>query len=142
MADDSGTMQAFGMDGTYERTFDFPFVLFSLTPRGTLLTEDGTGIAEYDQNGTLLRHVDLTVDGSMLTQPIEDAAGDIWVGSQDDNGATGLLELAPDGMVLGRWSTGYETAALAPDGSAIYEAWTAGSNHGWPDLRAYALPKS
>ena len=95
VADDSGTMQAFGMDGTYLRTFDFPFVLFSLTPRGTLLTDDGTGIAEYDANGSLLRHLDLTVDGSMLTQPIEDAAGGIWVGTQNDDAATGLLELAP-----------------------------------------------
>ncbi len=142
VADDGGTMQAFDVNGTFLRQFDFPFVLFTLSPNGTLLTSDSTGVAEYDLNGTLLRHLDLTVDGSALTQPIEDALGDIWVGTQNDDQATGLVELGPDGMLIGRWTTGYETAALATDGSAIYEAWTAGSNHGWPDLRAYALPQS
>jgi hypothetical protein len=140
VSDDGGPMQVFDSSGTFLRAFDFPFVLFTLTPAGTLLTTDPTGIAEFDPNGNLIRHIALTVSGSMLTQPIEDSAGTIWVGAQTDSQPTALIELAPDGTVIGQWTSGYETAALSPDGSAIYTAWTAPSNHGWPEIRTYGLP--
>jgi hypothetical protein len=151
VADDAGSMQAFDTGGTFLRSFDFPFVLFSLSPDGRLITTDPTGVAEFDTNGALVKHLDLHLtafgmdvagSGVMLTQPVMDAAGDIYVGVQDDRQALGMFHLSPDGSVLDVWSTGGETMALSPDGSAAYLAWSAGSNTGWPVMRAYALPRS
>lgn len=143
VADDGNGMQAFDADGGFLRRFDFPFVLFSLTPAGNLLTADNGYLDQFDGSGKQLSH--LSIDAGNVvggtSQAVLDQAGNAYVGLQGDSGPVGLVELDPSGKQIGLWSTGSETIVLAPDGSAVYMAYTGPSLSGWPYLRKYALPK-
>jgi DNA-binding beta-propeller fold protein YncE len=143
VADDGNGMQAFDANGGFLRKFDFPFVLFSLTPTGNLVTADFTNLLDtFDGYGKQLSHVaiDPGIVGGYLSQAVLDAAGNVFVGLQVDSGPVGLVELDPAGKQIGLWSTGAETLVLARDGGAAYMAYTGPSLSGWPYLRKYALP--
>jgi hypothetical protein len=143
VADDPrGDVQAFDTRGRFLRSFQFPFVLFARSPSGNLVVPDASGILELDGTGSQVAHlvVDWSNEAGNPSQPAVDAAGHVFVGLQADTTPTGMLELAPDGTVLHRWSTGGETMTLVPDGSAAYVAYTGANLSGWPYLRKYALP--
>ena len=144
VADDTGAMQAFDTSGTFLRSFTFPFVLFSLAPSGHLFSAAPVGILEVDGSGNTISHIDL--DWASLSagasRVVVDQSGDLFLGLQADAGPVGLLQLAPDGTIVNRWSTGGETMALSPQGDGIYVAYSGPGNSGWPYLRKYALPKS
>ena len=142
VADDGNGMQAFDANGGFLRKFDFPFVLFSLTPAGNLLTAVGA-LDTFDGSGKQLSHVSIDAGsllGAFTSQAVLDAAGNAFVGLQLDSGPVGLVELDPAGKQIGLWSTGAETLVLARDGTAAYMAYTGPSLSGWPYLRKYALP--
>lgn len=146
-----GDVQAFDANGRFLRSFPIPFVLFSLAQSGHLFVADQTGILELDGSGHQVAHHDLdfaTLGGNDLegghagSQTAVDRAGHIYVGVQSDAGPVALVELDPSGAILRSWSTGGETMALSPDGKVVYLAYTGPPTPpGWPDLRAYALPK-
>lgn len=148
VADDPGRMQVFDTGGSFIRSFDFPFVIFSLARDGRLLTSLGSGIGAFDGQGK--QTLDVKLDGtgswpaawsgSMVADVVQGADGTLYAGVQDDSAPLGLIALDPAGRVRGEWSTGGETLALAPDGRSIYMAWSGPSNTGWTDLRTYALP--
>jgi hypothetical protein len=143
VADDGTGMQAFTADGHYLRTFDFPFVLFSLAATGNLVVAEQGGILETDGTGKQVAHfaVDFAALGGGPSQVVVDRAGNMYVGLQQDSGPVGLVELDPTGKQIGLWSTGAETMALTPEGTAIYMAYTGPSLSGWPYIRTYALPR-
>jgi DNA-binding beta-propeller fold protein YncE len=161
VADDTtGLMKVFDTSGRFERSFGFPFVLFSLTPDGNLVAAD-----YHDSGGAISTTIDL-IDNAGKTvasypffdppyfgsvpaniqwgpgQAVEDGSGRIFVALSSDAGPVGLLELDHDGTVVREWSSGGGTMALAPDGSAIYMAWAGGGGGPrWPYLTKYAIPK-
>ena len=161
VADDPGRMVVFDTSGHFVRSFDFPTIFFSLAPDGNLLvggTGDGGigGVAEFDATGKTVTSSPLAVApyfASVLQSPppmpdfewgaseaVEDASGRIFVSLADDAAPVGLLELNHDGKVIREWSSGGQTMTLAPDGSAIYMAWS-GAGPAWPYLTKYAIPK-
>jgi hypothetical protein len=142
VSDDGNGMQVFDADGGFLRRFDFPFVLFSLTRTGNLLTADNGYLDQFDGSGKQLSHFSIdagNVAGS-ASQAVLDQAGNAYVGLQLDSGPVGLVELDPTGKRIGLWSTGAETLALAHDGAAAYMAYTGHSLSGWAYIRKYALP--
>ena len=142
VADDPrGDIQAFDTNGHFLRSFPFPFVLFTLTPSGHLFVADATGVLELDGLGKQVAHFDLgrAALGGGPAQIAVDKAGHIFVELQNASGPTGLVELDSHGAILGQWSTGGETMALAPDGKSVYLAYS-GPPQGWDFIRKYALP--
>jgi sugar lactone lactonase YvrE len=142
VADDGNGMQVFDANGMFLRAFDFPFVLFSRVPTGNLVTADNGYLDVFDVNGTRLsRHsIDAGDIGGDTAQAVIDTSGRAWIALQSNRAPLGLVELDPTGKRIGLWSTGAETLALAPDGSAVYMAFTTGAMGGWPYVSKYALP--
>jgi DNA-binding beta-propeller fold protein YncE len=154
VADDPrGDIQAFDTNGKFLRSFQFPFVLFSLAPSGHLFGGDNasnsgaTGVVELDGLGNQISRVTLNANdtggGGGISLVTVDQAGHVFVPIQDRSFPAApfeLIELDGHGSVLHRWAAGGETAALAPDGTAIYFAYT-GPQGNWSYLRKYAIPK-
>ena len=143
VADDPrGDIQAFDTSGKFLRSFPFPFVLFTLGSNGNLYE----GGQVFDPYGKQISQVDVPADdihGGGFAQVAVDRAGNVFAPIQERSGGVSpfeLIKLAPGGAVLGRWAVGGETSALAPDGSAIYFAYT-GPQGDWSFIRKYALPK-
>jgi sugar lactone lactonase YvrE len=143
VADDGNGTQAFDAGGHFLRAFDFPFVLFSLGAKGDLVVAEQSGVLVTDVTGKKVGGFDVDFGslGGDPSQAVVDKAGNTYVGLQLDSGPVGLVEFDRAGKQIGRWLTGAETMALAPDGSAIYMAYTGASLSGWPYIRKYALPK-
>ena len=153
VADDArGDIQAFDTNGHFLRSFPFPFVLFTMAPSGHLFVADATGVLELDGTGKQLAHLDVDFaalaggaglvsvnGGSGHGQTAVNKAGHIFVALQNNRGPAGLVELDSDGAILGQWSSGGETLALAPDGKSVYLAYS-GPPQGWDFIRRYALP--
>jgi hypothetical protein len=150
--DPRADIQAFDTEGKFLRSFPFPFVLFALAPNGHLFVGDsgegsgGTGVDEFDATGRVTAHFAVDPDeiqGGGLSQVAVDKAGHLDITIQDRVAPASpfeLLEMDAHGALLHKWSGGGETNALAPDGSAMYSAYT-GPQGGWSFLRKYALPK-
>jgi len=144
--DDLATIQAFDMGGRYLRAFPWTsYGGFTLDDAGRLVTALG---AEAEPTKIVVFVLDAGTGQRVATYPLPpigrvvnglavSATGDIFanVAANDGGAAVGLVELDPTGKVIGTWSTAGQTAAVAPDGKAIY----LGSN--WPYIRKYALPK-
>ena len=73
-----------------------------------------------------------------------DAKGDIYYTVGDPTPpytSLGTYELAPDGHLLRGWSTGAKSLAISAAGDMLYFAREANDGTGWPDVRAYVVPK-
>jgi hypothetical protein len=147
VADDPGmNLQAFDASGTFLRSTPFPFVLFSQAPSGHFFVANPAGVLEVDAAGAAVRQLDVAWGplGGGPSDVVADGAGHLFVGIQTDSGPQGLAELdAATGAVLGEWSNGAETMAIAPDGKTLYLAYTGPgtpNGAGWPYLQAVALP--
>jgi len=141
-------IQAFDTNGTYLRTIPAPAPgFFTLDPSGRIVTVEPSadpaastvGLSILDPvSGQQVGHYPIAVPGFYLG-PTVDAAGDTFVNVVDPADYLhylALVEFDPTGATIGIWSTAGGTVAVAPDDSAIYLA-----AEGWPDLRAYSLPK-
>jgi len=146
VSDDSrNDIQAFSLEGKFLRSIPVTNGFFALDPKGRLLATDfdgQTGLATTlsvrdPQTGADLASYPVPARGAALGLAV-DTAGDVYLNIVDPQNAPSnpiaLLEFDPAGKVMHSWSTAGETAAVAPDGKAIY----IGSN--WPVLRKYALP--
>lgn len=143
VADDPrADVQVFDANGTFLRKFSYPTVLFSHSAAGTLYGLNPTGVLEVDGSGQTIRQ--LHVDWAALrgaSDVVADGSGHLFVGTQDDNGPTGLAELdATTGAILNYWSNGAETLAISPDGKTLYLAYGGPPDGGWPYIQAVALP--
>jgi len=153
--DPRADIQVFDTSGRFLRKFPVPGSFgVHLAPNGDLIhTNNMTNEVELlDPTGRLLTaypvdfpayhpefpQSDLPTGGA---DAVMDRAGRLFVCLEDGAGPVGLLELDPAGHVVGRWSSGCETMALAPDGSAVYMAFTNIALSGWPFFKKFALPK-
>ncbi len=102
------------------------------------------GIIKYDPAGTEMTRFPYPVVGDPQGVAV-DQAGNIFVCIADSNPpgqSLGTWELAPDGHVVRGWTMGGESLALSPSDDTLYFAREGNDGTGWPDVRAYALPKS
>jgi hypothetical protein len=148
---DRNDIQAFDANGTYLRTFggtDTVPGFGALDRFGNLYVsygEDGTpvGIIKYSSSGTEIRRFPLPIPGNAQGLAL-DPNGDIYTSIADatpPGQSLGTVELAPDGRVLRAWSIGGESVSLSPGGDVIYFAREGNDGTGWPDVRAYTIPK-
>ena len=149
--DDQMNLQAFDMAGRHLRTL--PWAAhggINLDGSGRILTVPGGNTAPTDLavfivdplTGQPLETYPLPPLGQVAMLQAVDRNGDIFLTIYPDfdtaPSAPGVgVEMGPTGKVIGTWSTdAVETAAVAPDGKAIYYG------SGWDFIRKYALPKS
>ena len=146
--DDQMNLQAFDMAGKHLRTLPWTYGGIALDKSGRIMTTNGGGVAPTDLavfivdplTGQALETYPLPPLGQFAILQAQDRNGDIFLTIYPDfdtcpcaSGAA--VELGPTGKVIGRWSTdAVETAAIAPDGKAIYYG------SGWEFIRKYALP--
>jgi hypothetical protein len=151
-----GDLQVFDGQGKFLRSFQFPFVLFSLALNDHLIVADPLydGLIAMDTSGNAITRSsihyaaygpDPSVAGfaTQAAQAVQEPSGRILVALEpyDAAGGAGMIEVDAHGSVVRHWSTGGETMALSPDGTSLYVASTGPSLTGWPFFRKYALPK-
>ena len=147
--DDQMNVQAFDMAGKHLRTLPWSsHGGIQLDGSGRIVTTPGGNAAPTDlalfivdpSTGQTLETYPLPPLGQVAIPQAVDRNGDIFVIIYPDAdtapSAPGAgVELGPTGKVIATWSTdAVETAAVAPDGKAIYYG------SGWAFIRKFALP--
>lgn len=146
--DDQMNLQAFDMAGKHLRTLPWTYGGIALDQSGRIVTTQGGNTAPTDlavfivdpSSGRALETYPLPPLGQVAFLQAVDRNGNSFVTIYPDfdtapSAPGAAVELGPTGKVVGTWSTdAVETAAVAPDGKAIYYG------SGWTFIRKYALP--
>lgn len=149
---DRNDVQVFDAQGKFLRTIggsDTLPAFAALDKSGNLYVSFGGGgtdggIIKYDPTGKEISRFPYPVAGDPQGVAV-DPSGNVFLTVADPTPpgqSLGTWELAPDGHVLRGWTMGGESLALSADGGTIYYAREAIDGTGWPDVRAYAIPKS
>ena len=149
---DHYNIQAFDMNGTYQRTIgeEGGFSSVAIGTDGRIVATNTSNLANnlpalaiFDPDGSQVSVTVLPVSSADALQPVIDAAGNVYVSLEQDTypwTPKGVVQFDPDGHVVRMFEGGSDFNGVSPDGSTLYAARGIQlDSTQWEFVRAFAL---